>query len=417
MRISRSSLHASLLVALAGGTFIMAQERPTLHVPPSTPAAAPAGKAKPLVVSLPLSAWDKHGKQVTNLDRNDLTLTDEREAQVIQTLTRDDSLPLQIGLLDDTGTSMKNILEWDRKGGEAFVDQILGQAPASGAQPGAAAAAAPAKTGNAKNEIFLIHFDREVELLRDFTSDPQKLHSELDQLGPTSHSQDYSQGPETMGDNRTPQHGIPGGSNLYDAIYLASNELMKGKQGRKALIVVSDGLDKGSKETMNDALDAAERAHVIIYTIYLPGNQPQSNPLQSPNRRGGLGYPGGGYPGGGYPGGYPGGGYPGGYPGNTPPGRQPAPPTGLAADGRKIMQRISERTGALYFDAKRREDLPEIYGIIAKDLKGLYTLTYTPTKIENDGMFHKVELKTTNKDLRLTIPEGYYAPGGDDDSN
>ena len=81
------------------------------------------------------------------------------------------------------------------------------------------------------------------------------------------------------------------------------------------------------------------------------------------------------------------------------------------------MERIAERTGALYFDAKRKEDLQEIYGIIAKDLEGLYTITYTPSKMEDDGMFHKVALKTTNKDLRLTMPEGYFAPGGDSDSN
>lgn len=401
----QTTFYACLMIAL-GNSVLAAQQQPTLHVPSGTPTAAPADKAKPFVVSLPLSAWDKHGKQVTDLDRNDLTLTDEGQAQVIQSLTQDSSLPFQIGLLNDTSTAMKNILESARKGGDAFVDTMLGPAPATGAQAGVAAA----KAASSKNEIFLIHFDREVELLQDFTSDPQKLHTELDEMGPTSKSQDYSQGPETTGDNRTSAHGVPGGSNLYDAIFLASDEVMKGKNGRKALIVVSDGLDKGSKETMNEALDAAERAHVIIYTVYLPGNQTEKNPFQNPGRRGGMGYP-GGYPGG-YPAGYPGGG---GYPGGVPQGRQPSPPTGIQADGRKIMQRIAERTGALYFDAKRKEDLPQIYGIIAKDLKGLYTITYTPSKMDNDGMFHKVVLKSDKKDLVLTMPEGYYAPGGDSD--
>jgi VWFA-related protein len=400
MRFLRSSFDACLLLAMAGGPFILAQEHPTLHVPPSTPAAAPAGKSsKPFVVSLPLSAWDKHGKQVTNLDRNDLTLTDEGQTEVIQSLTQDHNLPFKVGLLDDTSSSMKNIIDADRKGGESFVDQMLGtQKPV--ASVGGMNVPLPAETS--KNEIFLLHFDREVELLQDFTSDPTKLHNELDEMGPTSKSKNDSQGPETMGDDRSSAHGVPGGSNLYDAIFLASDEVMKDKQGRKALILVSDGLDKGSKETMNDALDAAERAHVIVYTIYLAGNQSEHNPLDNTGRHRGYGYPGSN---------------PGGYPTGNPSGGRPPAPTGAAADGRKIMQRIAERTGALYFDAKRKEDLPEIYGIIAKDLEGLYTITYTPSKMENDGMFHKVVLKTTNKDLRLTIPEGYFAPGGDSDSN
>jgi VWFA-related protein len=406
MRLLQSSLCACSIAALTSGALLTAQHPASAAGNAPTAATAPAAKAKPFVVSLPLSAWDKHGKQVPDLDRNDLTLTDEGQAQVIQSLAHDNSLPFQIGLLDDTGASMKGYLDFARKGGDAFVDQML--KPASAGTPSADAASKPgAESGN---EAFLIHFDREVELLQEFTTDPQKLHTELDEMGPTSKTQDSSQGPETTDNPRAATHGVPGGSTLYDAIFLASDELMKDKDGRKALIVVSDGLDKGSKETMNDALDAAERAHVMIYTIFLQSNQAQKNPLQSPGRRGGMGYP-GGYPGGGYPGGYPGGA--GGSPGNVPQSRPASPPTGLEADGRKIMQRISQRTGALYFDAKRKEDLPEIYGIIAKDLQGLYTITYTPSKIDNDGTFHKVVLKTSKKDIDLTLPEGYFAPGGE----
>ncbi len=412
MRLLPHSFAVCLGIIMSSSALLVAQQ-PTSAVS-ATPSASPKTdsaptKAVPFVVSLPLSAWDKHGKQVTDLDRNDLTLTDEGQAQVIQSLSRDNSLPFQVGLLDDTGSGMKSIVDATRKAGESFVDEMLGtKVPATSA----GGVTVPVPQDTSKNELFLIHFDREVELLQDFTSDSAALHKELDEMGPTSKSEYDSQGPETMGDNRSQAHGVPGGSNLYDAIFLAADELMKDKHGRKALIVVSEGLDKGSKETMNDALDAAERAHLMIYTIYLSGNQTERNPLQSPTRRGGMGYPGGGggYPGGGYPAGYPGGG---GYPGNAPPSQQPAPPTGLQADGRKIMQRISQRTGALYFDAKRKEDLQEIYGIIAKDLKGLYTITYTPSKIDSDGTFHKVALKTDKKDIDLTIPEGYFAPGGD----
>ena len=96
-----------------------------------------------------------------------------------------------------------------------------------------------------------------------------------------------------------------GGTQLYDAIFLAADELMKHKDGRKALVVFSDGVDRGSKDTMNDAVDAADRANVQIFTIYFKGEEDKSSNFGFPgnNRRGGMGYPGGGYPGGGQSGG------------------------------------------------------------------------------------------------------------------
>ena len=116
---------------------------------------------------------------------------------------------------------------------------------------------------SAADEAFLIHFDREVELLQDFTSSREKLHTQLDEMGSTWKSQDDRQGPETTGDERDHRQGR-GGTQLYDAIFLASDELMKSKEGRKALVVFSDGVDRGSKDTLNDAVDAADRAGAAI---------------------------------------------------------------------------------------------------------------------------------------------------------
>ena len=133
------------------------------------------------------------------------------------------------------------------------------------------------KAGPQRDQAFLLHFDREVELLEDFTNSRDKLHHELDEMGPTRASQNSSQGPETSGDDRSSGQQSRsrggGGTQLYDAIFLASDELMKPKDGRKALVVFSDGVDRGSKETLNDAVDAADRANVAIYTIYFKGEQ------------------------------------------------------------------------------------------------------------------------------------------------
>ena len=94
-------------------------------------------------------------------------------------------------------------------------------------------------------------------------------------MSATQQKRDDSQGPETTGDERERPTNRRGGTQLYDAIFLASDELMKHKDGRKALVVFSDGVDRGSKDTMNDAIDAADRANVVVYTIYFKGEEEQ----------------------------------------------------------------------------------------------------------------------------------------------
>ena len=244
-------------------------------------------------VLLPVTVRDKKGALVANLNAVDFTLTEDGRPQKIKSFTRESNLPYRIGLFVDTSRSLSGALEDERKAAGKFVDTMLPADPKAG-----------------KDQAFLIHFDREVELLEDFTSSRSKLHHELDGLGPTARgSRDDPQGPETSGDERTSgqSHGR-GGTQLYDAIFLASDELMKPKDGRKALVVFSDGVDRGSKETMNDAVDAADRAQLAIYTVYFKGEQERSGGYPG---MGNGGHRGGGYPGGG--GGYPGGGQRGGH--------------------------------------------------------------------------------------------------------
>lgn len=340
-------------------------------------------------VLLPVTVRDKKGALVTTLQKSDFTLTEDGRPQTIKSFTRETNLPFQLGLLVDTSRSVSGALENERKAASKFIDQML---------PGEPKADAAAET----DQAFLLHFDREVELLQDFTSSRDKLHHELDEMGSTRKSQDDRQGPETTGDERDHTHGR-GGTQLYDAIFLASDELMKSKDGRKALVVFADGVDRGSKDTLNDAIDAADRANLAVYTIYFKGEEERSE---------GFGFPGGGRRGGGYPGG--GGGYPGG--GGGYPGGGQRPGGGKresGADGRKIMEQIATRTGGHAYEAKKKENLEEIYGLIAEELRGQYLLTYTPDLLDKDGGFHKIALKANRGDLTVVTREGYYAPGGD----
>ena len=344
-----------------------------------------AAQASAHTVNLSVVVCDKHGAPVAHLTAGDLTLTDSGRQQTIQALTQPSGAPLQLGLLVETDRGMTRAMDSERKAAEKFAGLVL---PAG-------------STGTASaNQAFLIHFDREVELLEDFTGARDKLVNAIEQLGPT-HAAENTQGPETTdseGGRRNLHNASP---QLYDAIYLAADNLMKSRNGRKALIVFGNGVDGGSKESLNQAIDAAERAGVSVYTIYFRGDEQRSDDNYSGGRRGGMG---GGWPGsgGGWPGGYPGGG--GGYPGAGRGGsRLPQ------VDGRRNMEQIATRTGGIYFEAKKTAEFEDIYSRVAQDVLGQYVLSYTPDRSNDDADFHKIVVKAVKSDLIVAAPEGYYS--------
>lgn len=359
---------------------------PCLGQEPPAPQPKPALRNVVREVALPVTVRDKKGSPVTTLKASDFTLTEDGRPQTIKSLTHE-NLPFRLGLLVGTNRGLLGAMESERKAAGKFVDEML---PAN----------SKAGPDTEKDQAFLIHYDREVELMEDFTSSRDKLHHELEEIG-SSGTREDALGPEVTGDDRERPRNGRGGTQLYDAIYLAADELMKTQEGRKSLVVFSDGVDRGSKESLNDAVDAAERANVAVFTIYFKGEQERDKsgtPGLGGGRRGGMG--GGGYPGGG--GGYPGGGGRGGSSGGNEP----------KVDGKKILEKIAERTGGRSFEAKKKDNLEEIYGQIAGELRGQYLLTYIPDMADKEGGFHKIALKTSNSDLTVTVQEGYFAPEG-----
>ena len=372
---------------------------------PGQPAAAQAQTTdKPVLtlkvqareVVLPVTVRDKKGALMTSLKQSDFTLTEDGRPQTIKSFTREANLPFRLGLLCDTSRSMTGAMDAERKAAGKFVDLMLPADP---------------KTPGKKDEAFLIHFDREVELLQDFTNSRDKLHHELDDMGPSRRAQNddietgsssddsgYGGRGQGRGGSQSQGRGNRGGTQLYDAIYLASDELMKPKDGRKALVVFSDGVDRSSKVTLNDAVDAADHAGLAVYTIYFKGEEERSQssfPSSGGHHGGGGGYPGGG---GGWPGGGGGGG-----------GRRGGDDKSTV-DGKKILEKIATRTGGRFFEAKKKDNLEEIYGQIAEELRGQYLLTYTPDQVDKEGGFHKIVLKASKDDLQVVTREGYYAP-------
>ena len=371
----KSTLFVLPVLALAGA-LIESGGRPQQTA--SAPALTPA-TAKPVLrdVVLPVTVRDKKGALVADLSKNDLTLSQDGRPQTIKSFSRETTQPVRVGLLVDTSHTVSGAMNEERKAAGQLVDAVL-----------------PA-TGDTKDQAFLIHFDREVELLEDFTNSREKLDRELEDLGPTKQERYDNQGPETTGDDRSATRHGHNGTQLYDAIYLASDELMKSKDGRKILVLFSNGADRGSKETLNDAIDAADRANLEIYTIFFKGQQERSeSELPSQHRRPGMG---------------------GGWPGSSGGGggrRDPEPTSAAGVDGKKIMQQIATRTGGHAFEAKKPADLEAIYKLVDEEIRAQYLLTYTPDKVDDEGGFHKVELKAKKEDLSVSAPEGYYAPEG-----
>src|SRR4029077_14384967 len=182
------------------------------------------------VVTLPVTVRDKHGKIVRDLTKDDFTLQEDGRAQTIRYFSQEANLPLTLGLLVDTSRSQTNVLDAERNASRSFLDQML---------------------VHEKDKAFLIHFDREVELLQDLTSSREKLQAALELLktpsdrersndrndSPDSRSGDSRSGDSRSGSGSGSYHG--GGTQLYDAVYLASTELMKKQQGRKAIVILS----------------------------------------------------------------------------------------------------------------------------------------------------------------------------------
>ncbi len=352
----------------------------------AAPASAPEKRvAKDIVLTV--SVIDKSGKPVAGLVPENLTLEQDRGPQVIKKVSSAKSLPLRLGLLYDTDRGEAGSLDAAKEAGGKFVDQML-EAPS--------------------DRAFLLHFDRQVELIEDLTNSRDKLHRELDEMTASKQALDSEpEGTDSGGQRGAKRNG--GGPHIYDAIYLTSTEVLDKKAGRNAVVLISDGLDRGSKETMNEAIDSAERAGVPVFTIYVKSEEEGKQSIfsrgEGDGRQGGGGYPGGG-------GGYPGGGA--GYPGGGRRGGQPRPGGGSGeqkGDGKKVLEQISMKTGGRFFEARKRENFAEIFNAIGEELKGEYLVTYTPdkppSKDDSDG-FHKVILKAKDEKWSVAVPEGFF---------
>jgi len=319
-------------------------------------------------VSVLATVRDKHGKLVPDLSKDAFQLQEDGKPQTIDYFAKESDLPLRMGLLVDTSLSQRRVLAQERTASYSFLDHLL--------RP-------------EKDVAAVINFDFDVTLLQDLTASRPKLQAALQHLDTPQFDPQRGPGsggyPGGRGGGSGGGHGRGGGgTHLYDAVYLASDELMSKQRGRKALVILSDGVDHGSKETLAEAVEAAQRADTVVYSILFADKEGYGH----------FGTPGMG-PNGGH-GGH--GGY-GGHGGNYPQHEQ--------VDGKKILEQLSKSTGGRLFEVSKKETVEKIYAEIDEELRNQYSLGYTPAKDSEPG-YHKILLTTYNKDLRVQTRDGYY---------
>jgi VWFA-related protein len=359
---------------------------------PASEAAAktPTIEVEARLVNLPVVVRDKKNALIQTLAKEDFSLQVDGHPQTIRYFDKDTNLPLTLGLLVDTSRSVANMLDEERTASAAFLEGML---------------------ASDKDRAFVIQFAHQTELLQDLTASKPKLQAALKDLEADTSSGGDSN--DTDSTDSSQRRSARGGTTLYDAVFLASDELMAKQQGRKALVLLTDGVDRGSKESLTSAIEAAQRADTILYAIYFKGEQPRSQgnrsgyPGGGGRRSGGIGFPGGGgYPGGG--GGYPGGGGGGGrnggggYPGGGRGGE-------TRVDGKKILERMTSETGGRVFEVSKKQTVAEIYKQIAEELRAQYRLGFTPDKETASDGYHQIELTAPKgKNLFIQTRDGYY---------
>src|SRR5216684_1799113 len=344
----------------------------TTETSPDQPVTTVSVQVK--VVNVFATARDKHGKIVNGLAKDDFTLTEDGRPQGIRYFARETDLPLTLGLLVDTSMSQRRVLGQERSASQSFLNQMVRED---------------------QDKAFVIHFDRDVELLQDLTSSHEKLESALQSLAAPQFNRTSGgnspggRGGSDPNSGRGPGRGSGrrqgGGTTLYDAVYLASDELMQKQQGRKALVVLSDGVDTGSKESLEEAIESAQRANTVVYSILFKDDEAYGN-------GGGFGRTGISIPGMGGPGVRGGGRYP-----------------EQHADGKKILERISKETGGRLFEVSKKEPVDQIYSQIQEELRNQYSLGYTPDRGTGaESGYHKIQVAAKQRDVVVQAREGYY---------
>ncbi len=294
---------------------------------------APTIKVDVDVVNILFNVRDKRGGLVGNLEKGDFTIWEDGKQQDVKFFNRETDLPLTIGLLIDVSASQGNLIEIEKDAAYQFFGQVLRK----------------------QDLAFLISFGSDADLLQDYTNSPKLLRAGLEGLHVNSDVGGLHPGP-------VPTMSHPRGTILYDAVYLAAADQLKGQVGRKVLVLITDGEDQGSRYNIKQAIEASQRADAIVYGFYYVDRAFYS--------RGGF-------------------------------------TLGGASDS--ALRQMSEDTGGRVFHVDRKNNLQDAFKDLQEEMRSQYAIAYTPSNAVKDGSFRRIEVRTGNKDLKVQARKGYYA--------
>ncbi len=293
----------------------------------------PTIKVDVSLVNLLFSVRDGKGRLIATLNQNDFEVREDGKPQQILYFSRETTLPLTLGLLVDSSVSQGRLIGKEQQAASAFLAQVIGP----------------------RDAAFLISFDVSVDLLQDVTGGVKLLQHALGAI--RTQGSTASVGP-TSGPFPPMQTG---GTHLYDAVFLASDEVLKREAGRKAIILITDGQDQGSRLSRDEAIEAAQRTDVIVYGILFVDREF-------------YGYGGGGYA------------------------------------GDSTLKKMAEETGGRMFRAVDDRELDTAFEQISEELRSQYSIGYSPSNAARDGSYRRIDLRVHGGGLRVQARKGYYAP-------
>jgi VWFA-related protein len=299
------------------------------QVPDKNQGKVPVFRKNVTVVNVLFTVKDKHGALIPNLSKDHFELFEDGKPQTIKYFSTENDVPITLGLLIDSSKSMERTLPEEKVVASGFLQKVLTN----------------------RDLAFVISFDISVDLLQDLTGDIHLLRGGLDKARINTNTA----GIAPMG-NPGP---VPtaGGSNkgtlLFDAVYLAADEVLSRQVGRKAMIILTDGEDVGSKLRLKDAIEAAQRADTVAYVLLI------TDPM---------------------------------YPSNH-----------------SDMSNLAEQTGGRIITVSRPDKLDKAFAEIAAELRSQYLLGFSSNNPVNDGKFRKLEVKSKDG-YKVQARKGYYPP-------
>src|SRR3954454_13371669 len=310
MKFVRVGPCAGMLLALGTLGNVMARQDPPAQQAGSE--GAPI-RAEVTRVNMLFTVTDKHGRFVTGLNRNDFQIAENKKPQEIMEFTSETDLPLRLAILIDTSNSIRDRFHFQQEAATNFVNSVIRK----------------------EDKAVVVSFDSGAELVADLTDDTHKLENAIRGLRPG------------------------GGTALYDAIYFACKDKLMLDQPmykfRRAMVILSDGEDNESRTSRDQALEMAQRADTVIYTI--------STNISH-----------------------------------------------IETDGDKVMHYFAEQTGGVSFFPFQAKDLDQSFENIANELRHQYNLFYRPQPLNNDGLYHNVQIRVKSRhDLVVRARKGYYA--------